>query len=120
MPCLVCRTPDALRVSRVGDYCVHSTVIQILTMPFVVIYPCTGDAHESEIIPHDLTLLRKSPDVIVIIALKKEPPDLDVIMIIHLLSLPHTNQHDAMDFGYNQPIIKNTVLLVRNIFYITQ
>ena len=40
--------------------------------------PLTSNAHESEIIPHDLTLLRKSPDVIVIIALKKEPPDLDV------------------------------------------
>ena len=32
---------------------------------FAVIYPCTSDAHESEIIPHDLTLLRKSPDVII-------------------------------------------------------
>ena len=31
---------------------------------FAVIYPCTSNAHESEIIPHDLTLLRKSPDVI--------------------------------------------------------
>ena len=44
-----------------------------------------------------------------------------VVMIIQMLSSPHSNQpNDAMDFGYNQPIIKNTLLLARNILYIIQ
>ena len=49
MSCLVCRILDPLRVSRVSP-----TVCPRLIF-FAVIYPCTSNAHESEIIPHDLT-----------------------------------------------------------------
>ena len=61
---------------------------------FAVIYPCTSNAHESEIIPHDLALLRKSSDVITTVMFNSlyertsvfSRPD-------HLtIQLPHTNQ----------------------------
>ena len=92
---------------------------------FAVIYPCTSDAHESEIIPHDLTLLRKSPDVIITAmfnSLYGRPHTVrTTVGRPDYLSSPHSNQpNDAMDFGYNQPIIKNTLLLARNILYIIQ
>ena len=84
---------------------------------FAVIYPCTSDAHESEIIPHDLTLLRKSPDVI-ITAMFNSLYGRSSHCAHH--GWPSPSLWTSSDFGHNQPIIKTTRLLAGNIFYITQ
>ena len=88
MPCLVCRILDPLRVSRVSSRLIF----------FAVIYPCTSNAHESEIIPHDLTLLRKSPDVVTTAMFKILVPSAITTLCFFHIMIPEVS--DRTDITY--------------------